>query len=1519
MKNIDESYSYLQNDFSSVARILSEYNPLDLMKISLWNEREVTREKVKDAVKREAASLLPVLLQSVLSSTHFISGGVERVVSTRDWTRLKSLAEDVVRRLVRLIENRTALAASEEGLSDRDAENYRNIIASYLLVEEVTALSLSKDSSLLRSLFEEKVELEEKTGVDYITLSLNIDNIAKKGLGGIDDLSARVQAYSSDYELAAAKMKSETEGKSDEEAYRIITAANGWEGRAENLIAERDGFDMFRLSSLSSLDGSAWNVFTVSPGSLDLISFMKMGYWPSLRFPFVTWKGDTYTFVGKHIPRFIALTSSFSRRRATLHDVLAIFYRIGVDTYTYDGNSVDISVLGSYYDKNLFTDAKAYSVIRKLRDDEWALKPGYGHRRLIVDPDEREDMREENGALVISSAFMAEAAVDRTKKRDLLRALLGNLDLPEEKSEYNIVDEDELERSDSCADDVADDTATDEFEYDPTDEDEEARKLDERDERVELVEYEKKDSVDISEAEKKYALTDEIIRKEEEIEKEEEAYESELDDDIFDDTEEEERLDEIGGKEESDYYEEIEEEPPKEEPCPGDDREADNEDEGQLDFFSLLDEDEEKAFDDELEKEDEEEFRADEEKAEENEVEEPTLEDEIADKIEEELSEENSETLDETSGISGDPDADNESAYALFSEDEESSESSETAENDVSEPSGYSEEFETETEDEAEPEDEDFSSSVSEYDGTSLIDDDTEEGDSFDAADAETALSDEEEEIETADDDYSADEEEKNSDETDEENEAEDETPASDDSEASLSEEEEIDISDDDYSGEHETPEEEGTEEEKPLDVNAWMNDFLGLNDIKEDSDAEEEIDVGDEDETESESDVKNDADESDEKDIDIDDEPEAEESEAEDSSIEDEAEVDDDAETEEVEVSDNFEREEDAIAALESDSEEEVDVKDEDEIEYFEEATESDDEVESVEDSDVDDDSETEEVDVEDDLLTEEDALAALESDSEEDVDVGDEDETEDAIAALESDSEEEIDVEDENETEDFEEATASDDEVESAGDTDVDDDPVTEEVNVEDETEDAIAALESDSEEEIDVEDENETEDFEEATASDDEVESAGDTDVDDDPVTEEVNVEDETEDAIAALESDSEEEVDVKDEDETEEFEEATESDDEVESVEDTDVDDSETEEVDVKDEDESDSETVTEDSDIVDSAVEENNADDEPCDGREASDGETEDESGEEEKPLDVNSWMSDFLGLGDVSGEESEDEASSDEANLNDDGFVLPRMGMIEEEKKVTGVDASPLKEEEAEEQAEESAVSVTLDDEAVPTPVRDIKDVDPGLFSTSSDRESPSVGLEEGEIPQCQAQVLDEEEMREKQVLSMEDLDGADEPIPLMTAEETGEDDVIQFSGIVSDIYKKLLGSGGVFRSFVKGADSETLEELENIIQSCWNRMQSEQKDKLFNVPDFSFSILLSHDSKRDDLRMAELLNNVGGVMYSRGKEEWTAVILYINSSYNLETAMEKTLTKESFSPSDWKRVTYIGEQMKKR
>ncbi len=296
-------------------------------------------------------------------------------------------------------------------------------------------------------------------------------------------------------------------------------------------------------------------------------------------------------------------------------------------------------------------------------------------------------------------------------------------------------------------------------------------------------------------------------------------------------------------------------------------------------------------------------------------------------------------------------------------------------------------------------------------------------------------------------------------------------------------------------------------------------------------------------------------------------------------------------------------------------------------------------------------------------------------------------------------------------------------------------------------------------------------------------------------------------------------------------------------------------------------------------------------------------------------------MNDFLGLNDVVSDDEENEETSDEANLDDDSFVLPRIGMIEEGEKKEDIAVKEEKQEAdpEEEKPSEKTVYVTLDDEVIPTPVENISEVSPRVFTSTSDKDAAQVSLEESEILQSDDSAENEEENQEKQVLSMEELDDADEPVPLMTAEETEEEDTIAFSGIVSDIYKKLAGSGEVFRSFVRSVDEDTLEELEGVIRNCWNRMQSEQKDKLFNVPDYSFSLLLAHDSKKDDLRMSELLNNAGGVMYARDKDEWTAVIVYIDSSYTLETAMEKNLTRDSFSPSDWKRVTYIGEQMRKR
>ncbi len=602
-KNIEESYGYLSNDFSTIARIMREYNPLELIKLSLWDERKVLKEKKKDQRKNASASLMPVVLQSVLLSSYLTVYGSKRNISIKDWNRLKDVTDDILRRIIRIVENKTALFMSEGEKSRDEGEKYRSVISSYLIPDIITEESLKKDTVMLLSLLEEKWEALSFTSRDVNTYVINIDNIADKSLNGIDDLCMRVQAYSDEFALARAKKGEALANKSEDEVYRIITKENGWEGRAEELARERDGFDLYTLDKLTSLESEDFKPFTASAGALDIISLLKLGYWSAMRYPFVALEDRIYTFVGKHIPRFIALSASLSRHEAALKDVSAIFFRTGIDTYTYDGNSIDISVLPSYYDSNIFSTPSRMKDVEEKRSEELSLKASYGHKRLIVDPDQEEDMI--NGpSLTISSVFMADAARNRNSKHELIKSLLGDLDFPEKASEYKVIDEDEFVRDVPPLPDDDDDKISDEYEYDNSDGDNDT--LNESDTDVLPPEYEKK-VVDIKKEEEKYALTDEIIAKEEKESEEEEKYTLDLDDDIFDDSEEEERLDDVGEKEEDEYYiEEENEEQNEEEKTFDDDAQTEDEGDGQLDFFDLLDEEDEKDTSDESSKEDDE-------------------------------------------------------------------------------------------------------------------------------------------------------------------------------------------------------------------------------------------------------------------------------------------------------------------------------------------------------------------------------------------------------------------------------------------------------------------------------------------------------------------------------------------------------------------------------------------------------------------------------------------------------------------------------------------------------------------------------------------------------------------------------------------------------------------------------------------------------------------------------------------------------------------------------------------------
>ena len=1054
-RNLDDSKTYLFNDFRSIAKILSQYNPLEVMKMSLWEERRIDAVSTKDEVKRRAAVLLPIILQSIVESDFMEGRGTSLEVKSKDWERLKSLSEDIVRRLARIIDSLSAIAICNGDSDVVEAEKLRSSIEKRLLPGSVDKESQEREIWRLRSQFEEIPDFQSRMGSDYIAFILNVQNISRYSLNCIDDLVRDVALYKEEYSLSEAQMRSsgELDGLTEKQIFDKITKKNHWEGRAQSLTDRRDGYSLFMPETYSSLPEEAYAQYSVKAFSLNIDAFISRGFWPAARYPFFEMDGKIYTFVGKHLPFFLSLSCLIDRFLASSRDVLSIFNLMDCDTYSYDGNKIEISVLPSVLDINPVLYPSSLRNILRRRKAEDSVQRKLGHKKLVVDPDMEEDMEKKDDVLYVSSAFLSRATVDKNAKRNLLSSLLGVLELPEEEESIYTETDDYFEGSEPPLDDVECEKSSYEYEYEYNDEDEDemSKKLDERYDNLTLVEY---DKTTPTEEEKKslidrYSLTDEIIKKSEEEENYEERMEKTLDDDIFDDTEEEEHLDDIGVSDsDSEYYEEVEagDEYIEEEKTPED---------GQLDFFSILDDEssEEKEFEDELDEEDEESFEEEEKKEE-------ILDNDIGLPDEEESVEE--ENIEETENI-------------LMDE--------------VSDPA-----LEMETE-----------------------------------------------------------------------------------------------------------------EAEAPVE------DDVVVEEEKESSGSEETL--------------------------------EPEEAEAE----ETEAPEEDDVVVEEGEESSGSEE---ALEPVEAEAEET-------------------------------------EAPVKGDVIVEE--------------------------------------------------------EEESSG------------------SEETQEPVETESEPSLDDSGE---EDFVLPIAT-----------VDEEPLVKET----EEETNHNPISSDSKEKEENS---------------------------------------------FVFDDSEVLPKA-----------------------ESVENKKPP----------------------------MSFTDNLFAA--LGMEDDEED------TPI-----EEVAESTDLESSIEEMKEETSEEDNKMED-----------SPS---HEDPIEETQEEQEGEECVMEDS--PMEELQMEEEPAPP------------EIPGVIGEIYKTL-GSSSSFAEFIKLSDEDTLSDLDDVIESCWNRQQMEGKDKMFNIPDYNLSIILARDSVRDELRLSELLNNAGGVMYSRDAENWNAVIVYIDSSHVVEKALERTITKDSFSPSDWKRVTYIGEQLKKR
>ena len=991
-RNLDDSKTYLFNDFRSIAKILSQYNPLEVMKMSLWEERRIDAVSTKDEVKRRAAVLLPIILQSIVESDFMEGRGTSLEVKSKDWERLKSLSEDIVRRLARIIDSLSAIAICNGDSDVVEAEKLRSSIEKRLLPGSVDKESQEREIWRLRSQFEEIPDFQSRMGSDYIAFILNVQNISRYSLNCIDDLVRDVALYKEEYSLSEAQMRSsgELDGLTEKQIFDKITKKNHWEGRAQSLTDRRDGYSLFMPETYSSLPEEAYAQYSVKAFSLNIDAFISRGFWPAARYPFFEMDGKIYTFVGKHLPFFLSLSCLIDRFLASSRDVLSIFNLMDCDTYSYDGNKIEISVLPSVLDINPVLYPSSLRDILRRRKAEDSVQRKLGHKKLVVDPDMEEDMEKKDDVLYVSSAFLSRATVDKNAKRNLLSSLLGVLELPEEEESIYTETDDYFEGSEPPLDDVECEKSSYEYEYEYNDEDEDemSKKLDERYDNLTLVEY---DKTTPTEEEKKslidrYSLTDEIIKKSEEEENYEERMEKTLDDDIFDDTEEEEHLDDIGVSDsDSEYYEEVEagDEYIEEEKTPED---------GQLDFFSILDDEssEEKEFEDELDEEDEESFE----------------------------------------------------------------------------------------------------------------------------------------------------------------------------------------------------------EEEKKEEI---LDNDIGL--------------------------------------------PDEEES----------------VEEENIEETENFLMDEVSDPALEMETEE------------------------------------------------------------------------------TEAPAEDDVIVEEEEESSDSEEA---------------------------------LEPVETESEPSLDDSGE---EDFVLPIAT-----------VDEEPLVKE------------------------------------------------------------------------------------------------------TEEETNHNP-----------------ISSDSKEKEENSFVFDDSEDSKVLPKAESVENKKPPMSF-------------TDNLFAALGMEDDEEDTPIEEVAestDLESSIEEMKEETSEEDNKMEDSPSHEDPIEETQEEQEGEECVMEdspMEELQMEEEPAPP------------EIPGVIGEIYKTL-GSSSSFAEFIKLSDEDTLSDLDDVIESCWNRQQMEGKDKMFNIPDYNLSIILARDSVRDELRLSELLNNAGGVMYSRDAENWNAVIVYIDSSHVVEKALERTITKDSFSPSDWKRVTYIGEQLKKR
>jgi hypothetical protein len=119
------------------------------------------------------------------------------------------------------------------------------------------------------------------------------------------------------------------------------------------------------------------------------------------------------------------------------------------------------------------------------------------------------------------------------------------------------------------------------------------------------------------------------------------------------------------------------------------------------------------------------------------------------------------------------------------------------------------------------------------------------------------------------------------------------------------------------------------------------------------------------------------------------------------------------------------------------------------------------------------------------------------------------------------------------------------------------------------------------------------------------------------------------------------------------------------------------------------------------------------------------------------------------------------------------------------------------------------------------------------------------------------------------------------------------------------------------FFNICKVNDIELLKAIDHLIGKALDSQKIDGKDKMFTIPESNLTIVLP-TNKNDQLKRWERMNSLGSLMYSKDMDSWNSLTLTYNEDKKLKFIREWRLTKDSYSPVDWKFVVTTGSKLKK-